>query len=100
MGWGPMLLMTDGGQKPEEVLADFNWTEDPVRIEVSKADIVVAGYKSYSIKANCELRMYCSWCGERMCPGCGDEPTLIAISQGVAAECRDHRGETLRQLDG
>ena len=90
MGRGTLKLYTDTDADPRELLAPFA-LDDTFYLEVldiPEGRLSELGLWGYLCEMDCSLTVYCSWCGELICPGCGDRPTITIFGGAAAAYCR------------
>ena len=90
MGLGTLKLYADTDADPRELLAPFA-SDDTFYLEVldsSEGQWPELGLWGYLCEMDCSLTVYCSWCGEMMCPGCGDRPTITIFDDEAVAYCR------------
>ena len=86
MGWGPLTLLTVRiGRPSEKILARFAPHGATVRlVEVMESDRQL---DTYRFETDCGVTVYCAFCGQLMCPGCGSRPLLAITGLGASATC-------------
>ena len=86
MGWGPLTLRTVRTERPsEQILMRFAPHGATVRlVQEIKSDREL---DTHLYEADCGITVYCSFCGQKMCPGCGDHPLLAITGRGASAAC-------------
>ena len=89
MGWGMLRLITDTGDDPRELLQTWALGAGyPLEVnDDSDYTSAAEGRWVYLLETDCSLTMYCIWCGERQCAGCGSRQDVAIYGRMAAVSC-------------
>ena len=85
MGFGAISVWAKRTNRPERLLQGFTWTATRVEILLVRPD-PSRRLTLHLMNVGCGMVMYCSKCGVRMCPGCGN-PSLLVTREGPLTAC-------------
>ena len=89
MGWGRMKMLVDASAEmtPAEILAGFSKDGTASSMVLVQELAGPMGMRALVLETGC-APMYCSWCGNGACPGCGADPILRWGDEGPWLACR------------